>query len=624
MDGYYIKKIGQNRGAPRVWLEGSQTERAGFAAGQRFDIDVQGQMVVLQANPDGSRVVSGKKVGDRNNPIIDINSKELLAMFDGMAAIRIVVKKDQIYLMPLASEVKKRERFQRLREKLENGDELTIGSLSHGGGILSHAIHSGLKIAGIDSRLAFANEIRGELLEHASIHNDAWSDDTQILAAPMQELAFDDRGVASIPKVEILEMGLPCSGASRAGRSKRGLVHPEAHPDVGHLVVSALVIVSKANAAIVILENVPEYAQSASADILRNQLRDMGYMTHERVLNGKAWGTLENRNRWCMVAVTNGIAFDFEQLQPPSAKVQIVNDVIDQSIDKDDPRWRAFQYLKDKEVRDAEKGNSFGMQVVSPDASSVPTLRKGYHKGGSTDPLIQHPDNPEFLRQFTALEHARIKKVPAELIEGLSNTIAHEVLGQGIVYPPFRDVGTHVGNALNSFVGKPVLTPESVTQFENGMLESIQELSEETLLTLVKANVNSSENEGVIVAVDGGLFVQDIDGQSGVVHEASRMDGSPLLGGVVVINYKDGVGMVANKQQSFTFDGFVKEGVFSGKVMNVANGIMTQKTNREGKLVEHNISLLSRAVNIGDIVDVRYNNGKAEVSDKNHTASLGR
>ena len=624
MDGYYIKKIGQNRGAPRVWLEGSQTERAGFAAGQRFDIDVHGQMVVLQANPDGSRVVSGKKVGDRNNPIIDINSKELLAMFDGMAAIRIVVKKDQIYLMPLASEVKKRERFVRLREKLENGDELTIGSLSHGGGILSHAIHSGLKIAGIDSRLAFANEIRGELLEHASIHNDAWSEDTQILATPMQELAFDDRGVASIPKVEILEMGLPCSGASRAGRSKRGLVHPEAHPDVGHLVVSALVIVSKANAAIVILENVPEYGQSASADILRNQLRDMGYKTHERVLNGKAWGTLENRNRWCMVAVTDGIAFDFEQLQPPGAKLQTVNDVIDQSIDNDDPRWRSFQYLKDKEVRDADKGNSFGMQVVSPDANSVPTLRKGYHKGGSTDPLIQHPDNPELLRQFTALEHARIKEVPAALIEGLSNTIAHEVLGQGIVYPPFRDVGTHVGNALNSFVGKPVLTTETASAFEIGMLDAFQVLSEETLLTLVKVNVDSSENQGVIVAIDGNLVVQDIDGQSGVVHEASRMVVMPLLGGVVAINYKNGVGMVHNKQQNFEFDNIVKEGAYSGMVIGIADGIMTQKISREGKSVEHNIDLLSRAVNIGDVIDVRYSNGKGDVAIKDQGVRMGR
>lgn len=451
VEGYYIKKIGKNRGAPRVWLEGTQTSRAGFIPGQRFDLSVQGSMIVLQANPDGSRIVSGKKVGETNNPIIDINSKELLAIFDGMASIRIVVKKDQIYLMPLASEIKKRERFDRLKSKLENGDPLAIGSLSHGAGILSNAIHSGMRTAGMPTDLVFANDIEGDLLEHAAVHNDAWNERTKVISAPMQELAFDDRGVACLPKVEILEMGLPCTGASRAGRSKNALVHAEAHPDVGHLLVGALIIVGKTNPAIVVLENVPEYATSASADILRNQLRDLGYTAHERILNGRQWGTLENRNRWCMVAVTNGISFDFEQLQPPGDSGLKVKDIIDHTIGPDDEKWRTFDYLKSKEIRDAEKGNSFSMQIVDLEDDLIPTLRKGYHKGGSTDPLLKHPTNRDLLRQFTAKEHARIKQVPEWLIEGVSNTTGHSILGQAIVYPPFRDLGQHIGGALVDF-----------------------------------------------------------------------------------------------------------------------------------------------------------------------------
>jgi DNA (cytosine-5)-methyltransferase 1 len=122
---------------------------------------------------------------------------------------------------------------------------------------MSHAIHAGLERAGLKAKLQFANEIRPELLEHASTFNDAWESDTVPLAAPMQELAFDDRGLAHIPKVEVLEAGIPCSGASRAGTAKRGLKHPEAHPEVGHLVVSALIILNKAAPAIVTIENVP-------------------------------------------------------------------------------------------------------------------------------------------------------------------------------------------------------------------------------------------------------------------------------------------------------------------------------------------------------------------------------
>lgn len=553
MEGYYIKKIGQNRGAPRVWLEGSQTERAGFSPGQRYDISVQGEMVVLQANKDGSRVVSGKVIGERNNPVIDINSKALLAMFDGMAAIRIVVKKDQIYLLPLASEIKKRERFQRLRTKLENGDPLAIGSLSHGGGVLTHAIHSGLQQAGIDSRLAFANEIRGELLEHAAVHNDAWSDNTQMLAAPLQEIAFDERGVASIPKVDIMEMGLPCSGASKAGRSKRGLAHPEAHPDVGHLVVSALIVICKTNPAIIVMENVPEYATSASADILRNQLRDMGYLLEEKLLNGKLWGALENRTRWCMVAVTEGIEFSFDQLQPPGASARLIADVLDKSIGPEDERWRTYDYLRVKEARDAAKGNSFSMQVVSPESNSVPVLRKGYAKGGSCDPLLSHPNDPNLMRQFTAAEHANIKGVPALLVEGLANSIGHQVLGQGIVYLPFKDVGALVGNALNRLSGKEVI------------------------------EVNSRE-------------VADV----GLKSLAAPTDIKPPH----------------HQQQQMDLLDVVHSGIYNGQVLSVANGVMTQKINRQGGTACHEVGNLSVAVHVGDVVDIRYQDGRGHVNEK--------
>lgn len=566
MEAYYVKKVGQNRGAPRVWLEGSSTERAGLSVGQRYDIEVQGAMIVLQANKDGSRVVSGKVVGEKNNPIIDINSKALLAMFDGMAAIRVVVKKDAIFLMPLASEIKKRERFVRLREKLQNGEPVDIGSLSHGGGILSHAMHSGLKQSGVESRLAFANEIRGELLEHAAIHNDAWNSETQLLAAPMQELAFDSRGIASIPKCEILEMGLPCSGASQAGKSKRGLAHPEAHPHVGHLVVSALMILNRCNPAVAVLENVPQYAQSASADILRNQLRDMGYVTHERVLNGKEWGAHENRNRWCMIAVTEGLEFDFDQLMAPGAAHQLIAEVLD-DIGPDDERWRTFDYLKTKEVRDAAKGSSFSMQIVSSGDDAVNTIRKGYAKGGSTDPLLRHPTNPDLLRQFTPAEHARIKQIPSSLIEGLSNQIAHEVLGQSIVYAPFKDVGAHVGNALNRFVGKDVIE-----------MERPNNASEPARL--------DSPKQPVIPVIE---------------HEAPASQGQLTFG-----------------------DPIVSEGEYFGMVLSIASGIATQKINRDGRTAQHDVLALSAPVAEGDVVNIKYAGGVGTVSGKEMTVGLDR
>ncbi len=547
IEGYYIKKIGQNRGAPRVWLD-RQAERAGLRPGQRFDVVVHGQTVVLQANPDGSRIVSGKKHGEKTNPVIDLNSRELLALFDGMSAVRVAVKKGQIFLLPLASELKKQERFGRLREKLEAGDALTVGSLSHGGGILSHALHTGLKAAGVASRLAFANDIREELLEHAAVHNDAWDEQTVVFSAPLQELAFDERGVANIPKVEVMEMGLPCSGESRAGKARRGLVQGESHPDVGHLVVGALVILSKANPAAIVFEQVPTYATSASADILRNQLRDMGYVCHERLLRGKEWGALEDRVRWCMVAVTDGIEFDFDQLQPPGPSHLKVADAL-APVPEDDPCWSTMAGLRAKELRDREAGKNFAMQVVTAASEHVGTITKGYSKVRSTDPKLQHPTDPALMRQFRPAEHARLKGVPEHLVVGVSATVAHQILGQGVVYPPFVGVGKHLGEALGvAAAGRPparVASASTVTDATTLPAEvRIAALAAEVVADLKQPNLASGTYFGRVVATDGEVYIMDVGRRSGIVLDRATLDRPPKLGENVEVVFHQGRGSV--------------------------------------------------------------------------------
>jgi len=463
----------------------------------------------------------------------------------------VAVKQGKIYLLPLASELKKQERFGRLREKLEAGDPLAVGSLSHGGGILSHAIHSGLKASGVENRLAFANDIREELLEHAAVHNDAWDENTMVFSAPLQELAFDERGVAQIPKVEIMEMGLPCSGESRAGKAKRGLSSGEAHPDVGHLVVGALVILNKANPAAVVFEQVPTYASSASANILRNQLRDMGYVCHERLLRGGEWGALEDRVRWCMVAVTEGIEFDFDQLQPPGRGQQKLGDALE-DVPADHPSWSSMAGLRAKELRDREAGKNFAMQIFDADSEFVGTITKGYSKVRSTDPKLRHPTDPTLLRQFLPSEHARIKGVPEHLVGGVSATVAHQILGQGVVYPPFVGVGKHLGESLEaSATGRrPTRKSVAIVNGDDAPLSAevrIAELAAEVVAELKMPNMEGSTYYGRIVAADRDVFIMDVGRQSGIVLERSALDRAPKLGENVRVVCREGRAVVESQ-----------------------------------------------------------------------------
>lgn len=102
---------------------------------------------------------------------------------------------------------------------------------------------------------------------------------------------------------------------------------------------------------------------------------------------------------------------------------------------------------------DKEAGKSFAMQIVNEASTKCPTITKGYSKVRSTDPKLQHPSNPDLLRQFTPIEHARLKGIPQQLVTGLGITLAHELLGQSICYEPFRAVGRCIGKHIQSAQG---------------------------------------------------------------------------------------------------------------------------------------------------------------------------
>lgn len=449
LNAYEVVKLGCTRGRPRLWIEGMKARRAGFAPGQRFNVtkEQSRSMLIIELTESGDRVVSRKVHGDKISPVIDINSLEVLSVFEGYESLRIIACGKRIYILPCAVEIAKKERVDRLRQKLEAGQPLSVGSFAHGGGILTHALHKGMKLGGVETELAFANEIRPELLEHASECNDAWSAKTIPLAAPIQQLAFDDWTVSRLPRVDVVEAGLPCSGASVSGRARLGTAKAEDHPEVGHLVASFLALMAKVNPAVIVFENVKSYFSSASMSIMRGQLKDFGYDVHEAVLQAGDWNELEHRERGVMVAVTAGMEFDFLKLAKPEKEDRKIAEILD-VVPLDDKSWSAMQGLKDKQERDKAAGKGFAMQVVTAFDVKCPTITKGYMKRRSTDPKLQHPEDPTLLRQFNSVEHARIKGIPASLVGGLSETVAHEVLGQSVCYAPFVAVGELVAQTV--------------------------------------------------------------------------------------------------------------------------------------------------------------------------------
>lgn len=199
-----VAKVGLNRGSKRVWLEGQMLNKSGFEPRTRYRVTTTGGAVVLQKDAKGFRMVSARKRNERDIPIIDLNSNELLALFDGMTEVCVTFEADAIRIEPLASHKREKARRDRLISRVETGLPIQIGSLAHGGGVMDSATHAGLADAGVECELAFANEIRADLIEQSMTSNDIWTRKTMALNLPMQELAFDVEMMAGLPQVDLL------------------------------------------------------------------------------------------------------------------------------------------------------------------------------------------------------------------------------------------------------------------------------------------------------------------------------------------------------------------------------------------------------------------------------------
>lgn len=449
MQTYTITKISAQRGTPRIWLEGSRLALAGFSPASRYrvQVDPEARRLTLRVAADGDRLVSRREKAGKALPIIDICNGGLLAMFAGLERVRVVFADGVVHILPVASEARRIERETRLREKLAAGQPLAVGSLSTGVGVLSLAVHEGFEAAGLASRLALACDIAPDYLAQAEAVNPAWAADTVMLAAPLQEIAFDPWAAQRLPRVDILEAGIPCTAHSNAGRAKKGLAQPEDDPNVGHLVAGFLALVAALNPVAILLENVPGYLPSASFAIIRNQLTEWGYDVQADTFAGADFNTMENRERMALVGMSAGIPFELASVERPAPTQQKLGALLD-DVPLDDPAWSEMAGLKAKQERDKAAGKGFAMQIFDADSTYVSTIGRGYAKVRSTEPKIRHPINPDLLRQLSPAEHARVKGIWAGLIEGMSATRAHEVLGQSILPAVFRAIAKALATSL--------------------------------------------------------------------------------------------------------------------------------------------------------------------------------
>lgn len=88
------RKIGQNRGKARLWIEGTALASQHWNRGSRFDIAFHTGSITITRNPSGARKIAGT---DRR-PIIDTNTAKLTTSLgiDIGSAVKIEITRDAI------------------------------------------------------------------------------------------------------------------------------------------------------------------------------------------------------------------------------------------------------------------------------------------------------------------------------------------------------------------------------------------------------------------------------------------------------------------------------------------------------------------------------------------------
>lgn len=434
-------KLAEHKNARRLWIQGLRLDEAGYGIGAQYSLnyDKAQNKVLLSLSDTGPHRVCRKKVGDHYFPLIDIVNQKLAELFSDVDRVQVLISAGQITIEHHQLDQKRIDREKRLENTLRNGKPLAIASMAHGAGILDYYVHMGLDDVNIRSGLIWAVEPENTYLQASCLNNPIWAYDSEVI-----EGRIEDIDSSQLKSPHVLCAGLPCTGSSLSGRTKNKLDFAEQHETAGTAFIGWLMAIRDLSPAICILENVPQYSSTVSMHMIRETLRNWRYQVHEVILD-RELGAFESRKRFCMVAVSAGINFEFD-LKPIRQHEQALGEILD-DVPLDDKCWNACDYLHRKEARDQAAGKGFTMQLVDKDSTKVGTIGRSYHKWRSTEPLVQHPTQ-NLKRLLTVNELSKIKTIDKKLVAGMSRSRQIEMMGQSVLGVAFQAVGRNLGQCL--------------------------------------------------------------------------------------------------------------------------------------------------------------------------------
>lgn len=416
-----IKKLHSSEG--RIFVADSTLGKLGLNPGTPYNYQLcrETKTVEIIKDEQGSKIISRRKNGDSEIPLIDIRNQKISDVLSGCDFIHVIIYDDKVIVKGHLSTSTS------IKETLQNTKDITSLTFCAGGGVSAMVA----KECGInDNYLLEFNPLDGHgQWDRYSQIAEKNHPDSVIFNIPIEEFSAD-----MLPKkrVDLWMATLPCNEFSIINQSKKRETEETNHSmhHFLHLVRIFTETPKPLRPECLFFENVAGFEKIAGKS-LECFLKDQGYHVTSAVLDGADFGSLMHRKRWYMVA---NIHAPYKFPEPTGKNATPFLNM--PWFDLNEFDWKNPENsLSIKRLVEREKRMSnaaINIKAINPVLEGISLTIPKQYRISVPQAMIKHPKATDTFAIWPTKYLKKIFGVSDRFYVGESETVARETLGQSV------------------------------------------------------------------------------------------------------------------------------------------------------------------------------------------------